>query len=59
MEIELRAFCAGKGGKLYEPRNANTMNDVSNQAKARGIGDFWLGIHDKNEEGTFVYVSDD
>ena len=53
------SFCAGKGGKLYEPRNANTMNDVSNQAIAKGIHRFWLGIHDKNEEGTFVYVSDD
>jgi hypothetical protein len=56
---DAESFCAGKGGKLYEPRNANMMNDVSNQAKAKGIGDFWLGIHDKNEEGTFVYVSDD
>jgi hypothetical protein len=53
------SFCAGKGGKLYEPRNTNTMIDVSNQAKAKGIGRFWLGIHDKKEEGTFVYVSDD
>ena len=55
---DAESFCTEKGGKLYEPRNINSMNDVSNHARAEGIGDFWLGIHDLNEEGTFVYVSD-
>ena len=55
---DAQSFCTEKGGKLYEPRNTNIMNDVSNHAKAESIGDFWLGIHDLNEEGTFVYVSD-
>ena len=35
---DAESFCAGKGGKLYEPKDANMMQDVSNQAAAGGIG---------------------
>merc|ERR1711963_1100856 len=40
---EARSFCTEKGGKLYEPRDADIMNDVSNHANEAGIGDYWLG----------------
>ena len=55
---EAWSFCTEKGGKLYEPRDVDTMTKVTNHAKTEGIGEFWLGIHDKNKEGIFVYASD-
>ena len=27
-------------------------------AQTENLGDFWIGIHDRNHEGTFVYESD-
>ena len=52
------ALCTTIGGKLYEPRDASVMQDVTNQAKTAGINEFWIGINDKDQEGTFVYSSD-
>ena len=52
------AFCIGMGGKLIEPRDNGTITNVTNHAKTLGITMFWLGIHDKNEDGSFVYASD-
>ena len=52
------SFCHGKGGILYEPRDKNVMENVLNHTNNGGIMQFWLGIHDKSEEGTFVYASD-
>ena len=51
------ALCTTIGGKLYEPRDASVMQDVTNQAKTAGINEFWIGINDKDQEGTFVYSS--
>ena len=55
---DAQTFCNDKGGKMYEPRNENVMKKVLIQAKTEDIGDFWIGIHDKIVEGTFVYASD-
>ena len=52
------ALCTTIGGKLYEPRDASVMQDVTNQAKTAGINESWIGINDKDQEGTFVYSSD-
>ena len=50
-------FCIEIGGKLIEPRDVFTMNNITNKAKTMGIGDFWLGIHDKDMDGAFEYAS--
>ena len=61
---DAQSFCTEKGGKLFEPRDANVLEDVINQAKIEfanwgwGSYAFWLGIHDKDEDGTWVYASD-
>ena len=55
---DAEAFCNGIGGMLIEPRDDATMIDVTNHAKSVDITNFWLGIHDKYAEGTFVYASD-
>ena len=34
------------------------MQIVINQAKAAYINEFWIGISDRENEGTFVYDSD-
>ena len=34
------------------------MHHILNYAMNEGIVEFWLGIHDKSEEGTFVFASD-
>ena len=44
---------------MFEPRKKNVAKIVIESAKIAGTGDFWLGIHDKNDEGNFVYDSDD
>ena len=41
-----------------EPRDNATMINVTNHAMSVGITKFWLGIHDKNLDGSFVYASD-
>ena len=43
---------------MYEPRDENVWKIVFDHATKEDIGEFWLGIHDKNKEGTFVYASD-
>ena len=55
---EANSFCTEKGGNLYEPRDSSSYLTIRLYAKTKGIDEFWLGIHDKNEEGTFVYASD-
>ena len=56
---EAKSLCLQKGAKLFEPRKKNVAKIVIESAKIAGTGDFWLGIHDKNDEGNFVYDSDD
>ena len=46
------------GGILYEPRDQSVMDSVISQAQTENLGEFWIGIHDKDNEGTFVYDSD-
>ena len=55
---EAQSYCIGFGGKLYEPRNETVLEDVVIEAREIFNDEFWLGIHDKNEEGTWVYASD-
>jgi len=46
------------GGILYEPRDQSVMKSVTSLAKKANLGEFWIGIHDMDNEGTFVYDSD-
>ena len=55
---DAESFCTSQGGKMYEPRDKTIWENVFDYAKKEEIGEFWLGIHDKNEEGTFIYASD-
>ena len=55
---DAEAYCINHGGKLFEPKSSNVNMDITDLAKTRGISDFWIGINDKSQEGTFVYASD-
>ena len=60
---DAEADCISKGGKLFEPRNAKHNAFVTRLAEKKGLNGFWIGIHDKKEngkenEGNFVYESD-
>ena len=49
------------GGKLFEPRLANTNQLVSTAAAnfvTGSMNDFWLGINDLAIQGQYVYASD-
>ena len=46
------------GGILYEPRDQNVMESVISLAKKANLGELWIGIHDMDNEGTFIYDSD-
>ena len=50
--------CKNMGGILYEPRDQSVMKSVISLAKKANLGEFWIGIHDMDNEGTFVYESD-
>ena len=44
---------------MFEPRSQSITERVGDYAHSAGLGIFWLGIHDKAIENTFVYASDD
>ena len=56
--LEAKATCQSIGGKLFEPKSEKDYNEVCALAKTKGIGKFWLGIHDISNEGKFTYDSD-
>ena len=43
---------------MFEPRDQSVAGKVLSRANAHNLGDFWIGIHDRYNEGTFVYESD-
>ena len=47
--------CIQIGGKLFEPKSEKENDDVINSFETL---QFWLGIHDNEEEGHFKYQSD-
>ena len=51
---DARTFCHQHGGIVFEERWG--WHYTGNPG---GIGNYWLGIHDKDTEGTFVFDSDD
>ena len=53
-----KIICTNIGGILYEPRDQDVMQIVINQAQTASLGEFWIGINDMENEGTFVYDSD-
>ena len=55
---EAKATCQSIGGKLFEPKSEKDYNEVGVLAETKGIGKFWLGIHDISNEGKFTYDSD-
>ena len=54
---DAQSFCIEIGGRLFEPTDMNIMINVSDYANAEDIGVFWLGLHDKGDNSTFVYAS--
>ena len=57
-EADAKTFCVQQGGILYEPNYRLLVIDVVDHAEKEALGDFWLGINDKNTEGNFVFDSD-
>ena len=52
-------FCKNIGGLLYEPRDMRITEILSKYMEnADKVYSLWLGIHDKANEGNFVYASD-
>ena len=51
-------FCKKKGGMLFEPRDERITKILYSQMESENIESFWLGVHDKINEGYFVYASD-
>ena len=51
-------FCKDEGGSLFEPRDTSITEILYSLMRAEGIDNFWIGIHDKVNEGHFVYASD-
>ena len=56
--------CKLAGGTLFEPMDSRVRNAVIDHARRESLGtqflgDFWLGVNDKNNEGSFVYNSND
>ena len=43
---------------MFEGRNTLIGEAVDDYTKSKAIKSYWLGIHDKVTEGTFVYASD-
>ncbi|CAC5419524.1 unnamed protein product [Mytilus coruscus] len=52
-----KARCMYLGAKLSEPVTQSEIDYISNIARSRN-GTFWLGGTDKDNEGTFVWTSD-
>ena len=50
-------FCKDEGGILFEPRDTSITEILYSLMQAKGINNFWIGIHDKVNEGHFVYAS--
>ena len=57
--VEALAFCNSIESKLFEPKDLPSNDFVTTEAKARGVSQFWIGIHDIQTEGTFRYDSND
>ena len=51
--------CKDQGGKLYEPQSLSHNQMVYALIEEKGLEskNFWVGIHDKNTENSFVYQS--
>ena len=47
------------GAILFEPKNMLSNAWVAELAYEEGISGYWIGIHDKEFEGKFVYDSTD
>ena len=49
--------CKSLGRQLFEPTQSSANIKVTALAKAKGVTSFWIGIHDKANEGQFTYES--
>ena len=59
---EAKANCQNKEGRLFEPRDLSTNDQVIGAAlvispSTRQTSDFWIGMNDISTEGTFQYTS--
>ena len=52
---EAKIFCNSLGKKLSEPKSSQTNIAVTELLQNEGVSSFWIGIHDKANEGNFVY----
>ena len=49
--------CASIGSKLFEPKSLASNTFVTQEAKKKGMSQFWIGIHDARTEDSFRYFS--
>ena len=54
---EAKEVCKSLGRQLFEPTYSSANSKVTLIAKAKGVTSFWIGIHDKTNEGKFTYES--
>ena len=52
-----KQFCNRIGGKLFEPYTPQHNDDILIPARIKNVQRFWIGIHEKNKTGSFVYES--
>jgi len=56
---EAQQFCEENGGTLAEPRRARETNVINRMInKEAGNNNYWIGLTDRREEGTFTWMSD-
>ena len=57
---DAKSNCESNNGKLFEPKTLSINDGVWDKAKEVYSGNvwMWIGINDKETEGTWVYESD-
>lgn len=48
--------CQGKGGHLVSIHSFDEFQTISTRAQSLGMGDYWIGFHDAQVEGKFVWT---
>ena len=56
---DARANCEAMGRKLFEPKSAESNDEVISLARDNNMDSFWIGVDDLAQEGDFTYESDE